>query len=87
MPWPAAVQDDKSFMEKYILVLCFGVFVFRTAADRPPTARTCPISDFWSNFARFGSQNCILTKFIDDSAWFLLEKLKKHVILIKTHNI
>ena len=24
-----------------------------TVADRPPTARTCPISDFWSNFVCF----------------------------------
>ena len=28
-----------------------------------------------------------LKKFIDDSAWFLLENLKKHMILIKTLNI
>ena len=33
------------------------------------------------------SRNCILTKFINDSAWFLLEKLKNHVILIKNFNI
>ena len=36
--------------------------------------------DFWTNFARFGSKTKFLTKFLDDSAWFLLEKLKKHVI-------
>ena len=24
-----------------------------TVADRPPTARTCPMSDFWSNFVCF----------------------------------
>ena len=28
-----------------------------------------------------------LTKFLNDSAWFLLEKLKKHVILTKNLNI
>ena len=42
-----------------------------------------PISDFWSNFARFGSKNGILTKFVNDSASFLPEKLKNHVILTK----
>ena len=31
--------------------------------DRSWQVRTCPISDFWSNFARFGSKNCILIKF------------------------
>ena len=50
----------------------------------PGQVRTCPISDFWSNFARFGSKTKFLTKFLDDSAWFLLEKLKKHVILTKS---
>ena len=30
------------------------------------------------NLARFGSRNGILTKFINDSASFLLEKLKNH---------
>ena len=43
--------------------------------------------DFWTNFARFGSKNGILVKFLDDSASFLLEKLKNHVILTKTLNI
>ena len=37
--------------------------------------------------ARFGSRNCILTKFIDDSASFLPEKLKNHVILTINLNI
>ena len=40
-----------------------------------------------SNFTRFGSKNGILTKFIDDSASFLLEKLKNHIILTKNLNI
>ena len=40
--------------------------------------RTCPISDCWFNFACFGFKIGSLTKFINDSAWFLLEKLKKH---------
>ena len=43
--------------------------------------------DFWINFARFGSRNGILTKFIHDSASFLLEKLKNHIILIRNFNI
>ena len=43
--------------------------------------------DIWTNFARFGSRNCILMKFINDSASFLLEKLKNHVILTKNRNI
>ena len=61
-----------------------------TGADRRrpvPTARTCPISDCWFNFTHFGSQNGILTKLIDDSAWFLQEKLKNPFILTKNLNI
>ena len=46
--------------------------------------RTWLKSEFWSNLARFGSRNSILTKFMDDSASFLPEKFKNHVILIKT---
>ena len=49
--------------------------------------RTWRKDEFRSNFTRFGSRNGILTKFIDDSAWFLLEKLKNHVILSKNLNI
>ena len=41
----------------------------------------------WTNFACFGSENGILMKFLDDSASFLLEKLKNHVILTKNPNI
>ena len=43
--------------------------------------------DFWNNFARFGSKNGILTKWHNDSASFLLEKLKNHIILTKNPNI
>ena len=39
---------------------------------------TCPCSDFWFNFARFGSRTKFLKKFLDDSAWFCVERLKKH---------
>ena len=49
--------------------------------------RTWRKSEFWSNLARFGSRNGILTKFINDSASFLPEKLKNHVILAKNLNI
>ena len=42
---------------------------------------------FWTNFARFGSKNGILMKFLNDSASFLLEKLKNHVILTQSPNI
>ena len=42
--------------------------------DRSWQVRTCPISDFWSNFACFGFKIGFLTKFLDDSAWFSLEK-------------
>ena len=55
--------------------------------DRSWQVRTCPISDFWLNFACFGPKNGIFTKFIDDYASFLLEKFKNHVILIKNLNI
>ena len=44
-------------------------------------------SEFWSNLARFGSRNGILTKWHNDSASFLLEKLKNQVILTKSLNI
>ena len=43
--------------------------------------------DFWTIFARFGSKTCFLMKFLDDSALFLLEKLKNHVMLPKNLNI
>ena len=49
--------------------------------------RTLLKDEFWSNLARFGSRNGILTKWHNDSASFLPEKLKKHVILIKNFNI
>ena len=45
--------------------------------DRSWQVRTFPISDFWSNFACFGFKNEFLTKFLNDSAWFCVEKLKK----------
>ena len=45
--------------------------------------RTCPNHDFWSNLTRFGFKIRFLTSFLNDSAWFLLEKLIKHVILTK----
>ena len=38
----------------------------------------------WTNFARFGSKSYIFMKFLNDSASFLLEKLKKHIIYKKT---
>ena len=49
--------------------------------------RTWRKEEFWSNLACFGSRNSILTKFINDSASFLLGKLKNHIILIKKLNI
>ena len=49
--------------------------------------RTWRKSEFWSNLARFGSRNGILTKWHNDSASFLLEKLKNQVILTKNPNI
>ena len=46
------------------------------------------ITTCWSNLARFGSRNSILTNFIDDSASFLPEKPKNHIILTnKNFNI
>ena len=36
------------------------------------------ISDFWFNFICIGSQIEFLTKFLDDAAWFCVEKLEKH---------
>ena len=55
--------------------------------DRSWQVRTCPISDFWSNFACFGFKIKFLITFLDDSAWLLLEKLKKHIFSIKNLNI
>ena len=49
--------------------------------DRSWQVRTCPISDFWSNFACCRFESCFLTKFPDDSAWFCwfcVEELKKY---------
>ena len=39
--------------------------------------------DFWTNFARFGFKTEFFMKFLDDSASFLPQKLKNHVILTK----
>ena len=49
--------------------------------------RTCPISDFWSSFARFRSKNGILMNLIHDSASFLPEKLNNQVILTPNLNV
>ena len=43
-----------------------------------------PCSDCWSNFAHFGSKTDFLMKFLDDSAWFCLEKLKNMFFQGKT---
>ena len=41
----------------------------------------------WTNFARFGSKTEFLIIFLNESASFLPEKLKNHVILSKDFNI
>ena len=41
----------------------------------------------WTNLARLGSKTNFLMKFLNDSASFLLEKLKNHVIWTKSFNI
>ena len=38
-------------------------------------------------FAHFGSETDFLMKFLDDSAWFCLEKLKKRVVSTKNFEI
>ena len=43
--------------------------------------------DIWTNFAGFGSKTKFFMKFLDDSASFLLEKLKNQVILTTNLNI
>ena len=56
------------------------IFPLFKGPGRAHTGPYGPIwSDFWSNFARFGSKTYFLTKFRNDSAWFLPEKLKKHI--------
>ena len=60
---------------------------FEVSTCPPGQVRACPISDFWSNFTRFGFKIRFLTKFHNDSASFLPEKPKKHIILIKNLNI
>ena len=49
--------------------------------------RTWPNQDFWWNFECFGFKIRFLTKFHNDSASFLPEKLKNQVILTKNLNI
>ena len=41
-----------------------------------PCPPDTPNGDFWLNFARFGTKAEFLTKFLNDSAWFCVEKLK-----------
>ena len=55
---------------QYVLVLL----------DRSWQVRTCPISDFWSNFVCFGFKIKFLKKILYDSALFCVEKLKKHIL-------
>ena len=43
--------------------------------------------DIWTHFARCGSKTKILMKFLNDSASFLLEKLKNQIIFAKNPNI
>ena len=52
--------------------------------DRSWQVRTCSNHDFWLNFARVGFKICFLRKFLNDSAWFCLEKLKNMLFLTKT---
>ena len=53
----------------------------------PGQVRACSISDFWSNFTRFGFKIRFLTKIHKDSASFLPENFKNQGILIKNLNI
>ena len=39
---------------------------------------TCPCSDFWFNFARFGSKAVFLRYLRNGAAWFCFEESKKH---------
>ena len=63
--------------------------LFRSGHDQIRTfqVRTCPNHDFLLNFECFGFKIRFLTKWHNDSASFFLEKLKKHIILIKNLNI
>ena len=63
--------------------------LFRSGHDQIRTwqVRTWPNRDFLSKFACFGFKIRFLTKFHNDSASFLSEKLKNQVILIKNLNI
>ena len=83
--WKPAV-DPLSGWGPYgpLWVLLDRSWKFRKLSVRfPSTFRTT----IWTNFIHFGSRNCILMKFLDDSASFLLEKLKNHVILTQNLNI
>ena len=42
------------------------------------------ISDCWFNFVCFGSKAEFLTKFLNDSAWFCVEKLKNTFLRSKS---
>ena len=65
-------SDQKT--QEHVCLLCWQRLVL---LDWPWQARTCPKSEFWFNFACFGFKADFLTKFLNDSAWFCLEKLKK----------
>ena len=59
---------------------------------RPPesgrkTHKTLAKSEFWLNFTCFGFKIKFLTKFLDDSAWFCVEKLRKHGLETKNLQI
>ena len=75
------IQSEKI---KAFPLVCSKYLSSWTGLGRSRQARfpTC-----WSNFAWFGFKICFLTKFLDNSAWLLLEKLKEHVFSIKNFNI
>ena len=51
--------------------------------DWPWQVRTCPISDFWSNFACFVSKTYFLKQFLDRSASFFGQEIHEHLKTIK----
>ena len=74
----------------WVLPICSGLGPVRVGAHMGPYGSS------WTGLGRSGhvrfpifdrflhvSKLNILTKFLDDSAWFLQEKFKKHVVLIK----
>ena len=81
---PIASNDPSGYVA-YAVMLALLVGLFQLSLGLLRMGVLVDFFMFWVQILNFKID--LLMKFLDDSAWFWLEKLKKHVILIKNLNI